>query len=125
MPSSSKYPEEEYTVGIYYGTSPDKLEELKEAVFAEIRDFAENGPSEEEVSKAKEKLLREREISMRENSFWMNILSNTYYLKDGDFSSFGTFNNIVENMTTESIQEAFKKYFDFDNYVSVALKPAG
>jgi zinc protease len=123
-PSSSKYPEEEYQVGIYYGTSPDKLEELKEAVFAEIRDFAENGPSEDELAKAKEKLLREREISLRENSFWMNILSNTYYLKDGDFSSFGTFNDIVENLTTKSIQKAFKKYFDFDNYVSVALKPA-
>ncbi len=124
-PSSSKYPEEEYTVGIYYGTSPDKLEELKEAVFAEIKDFAENGPSEDELSKAKEKLLREREISLRENNFWMNILSNTYYLKDGDFSSFGTFSNIVENMTTGSVQKAFKKYFDFENYVSVALKPAG
>ena len=124
-PSTSKYPEEEYSVGIYYGTSPDKLEELKEAVFAEIRDFAENGPSADELAKAKEKLLREREISLRENNFWMNILSNTYYLKDGDFSSFGTYNDIVENMTTESIQNAFKKYFDFDNYVSVALKPAG
>lgn len=125
MPSSSKYPEEEYSVGIYYGTSPDKLEELKKAVFAEIRDFAENGPSDEELAKAKEKLLREREISLRENNFWLSILSNTYYLKDGDFSSFGTFDEIVEGITTESIQKAFKKYFDFNNYVSVALKPAG
>jgi zinc protease len=124
-PSSSKYPEEEYSVGIYYGTSPDKLADLKEAVFAEIRDFIENGPSDEELAKAKEKLLREREISLRENNFWLSILSNTYYLKDGDFSSFGTFDEIVEGMTTESIQKAFKKYFDFDNYVSVALKPAG
>ncbi len=122
-PSTSKYPEEEYSVSIYYGTAPEKLEELKKAVFDEIRDFAENGPSEDELAKAKEKMLREREISLRENGFWLNILSNTYYLKEGDFSKFGTYNSIVEEMTTESIQNAFTKYFDFDNYVSVALRP--
>jgi zinc protease len=31
-PSSSKYPDEKYTVSISYGTSPDKLEELKKVV---------------------------------------------------------------------------------------------
>ncbi len=124
-PSSSKFPEEEYSVSIYYGTDPEKVDELKEAVFAEINDFAQNGPSSGELEKAKEKLLREREISLRENSFWLSLLSNTYYLKDGDFSTFGTYDTIVEEMTQESLKKAFQKYFDFENYVSVALKPAG
>ena len=123
-PSSSKYPDEEYTIAIYYGTDPEKVEELKQAVFDEIRGFAENGPSEEELAKAKEKMLRERELALRENNFWLNILSNTYYLKDGDFSEFGSYENIVNNMTVESVKEAFHTYFDFDNYVSVVLKPA-
>ncbi len=123
-PSSSKYPDAEYTVSIYYGTDPEKLEELKAAVFAEIRDFAKNGPSREELEKAREKLLREREVSLRENDFWLRLLSNTYFLKDGDFSDFGTFNQRVEALTATSLQKAFKKYFDFENYVGVALKPA-
>jgi len=123
-PSSSKYPDEEYTIAIYYGTDPEKVEELKQAVFDEIRGFAENGPSGEELAKAKEKMLRERELALRENNFWLNILSNTYYLKDGDFSEFGSYENIVNNMTVESVKEAFHTYFDFDNYVSVVLKPA-
>lgn len=123
-PSSSKYPEEEYTVAIYYGTDPGKLEELKQAVFDEINDFVQNGPSDDELAKAKEKMLREREIALRQNSFWLNILSNTYYLKDGDFSEYGKYNDYVMGLTRESLQEAFKKYFDFKNYVSVALQPA-
>ncbi|RIH64268.1 insulinase family protein [Mariniphaga sediminis] len=123
-PSSSKYPDEEYTVSIRYGTDPQKLEELEEAVFDEIKDFIQHGPSEEELAKAKEKMLREREIALRENGFWLSVLSNTYYLKEGDFSGFGTYNDLVNSLTIESMQKAFKKYFDFENYISVALEPA-
>lgn len=123
-PSSSKFPEEEYTVAIYYGTDPEKLPGLKQAVFDEIKKFAKNGPTEEELAKAKEKMLRERETAEKENNFWLGILSNTYYIKNGDFSKYGTYRELVEGLTTGSIKKAFQKYFDFDNYVSVALAPA-
>ncbi len=123
-PSSSKYPDSEYTVAISYGTSPDKLEELKQAIFDIIKEYAQNGPTVEELNKAKEKMLRERELALRENNFWMNILSSTYYLKDGDFSQFGTYNDLVDALTIDSTKKAFSDYFHFDNYVGVALAPA-
>lgn len=122
-PSSSKFPNPEYTVAISYGTSPQKLDELKEAIFDIIKEYIKKGPTDEEVKKAQEKMLREREVSVRENKFWLNILSNTYYLKDGDFSEFGTYEELVKNIDVKSTKSAFKTYFDFDNYVSVALAP--
>ncbi len=122
-PSTTKYPDEEYTVSISYGTAPEKLEELQQAVFDEINDFAQNGPSAEELAKAKEKMLREREVSLRENRFWLNVISNTYYLKDGDFSEFGRYSDTVKSFTESSVKAAFQKYFDFKNYISVALQP--
>ncbi|MEN8123111.1 MAG: insulinase family protein, partial [Bacteroidota bacterium] len=123
-PSSSKFPDEKYSVTISYGTSPDKLDELKKAVFEIIEGYATNGPSEEEIKKAQEKMLREREVALRENGFWMSILSNTYFIKDGDFSEFGTYEELVKNLSVKSTQEAFKDLFDFENYISVALAPA-
>lgn len=122
-PSSAKYPDEEYSVAISYGTDPEKLGELKQAIFDEINDFVRNGPSAEELAKAKEKMLREREVAQRENRFWLNIISNTYYLKDGDFSEFGKYEDTVKSFTENSVKAAFGKYFDFKNYVSVALQP--
>ncbi len=122
-PSSSKIPNEEYSITIAYGTSPDKLDELKTAVFEIITEFAQKGPSKEELEKAQEKMLRERETQVRENGFWMGILSNTYYLKDGDFSEFGNYDQLVKNLTIDSVKKGFKEYFDFKNYISVALKP--
>jgi zinc protease len=121
--SASKFPKAKYSVTISYGTAPDKLNELKKAVFEEIKKFVKNGPSEEELAKAQEKMLRDRETKVRENGFWMSILSNTYYLKDGDFSEFGTYEKQVESLTVESTKEAFNKYFNFKNYISVALVP--
>lgn len=123
-PSSSKYAEEEYLVSVYYGTDPKKLNSVKEAVMAEITDYCKNGPDDQELNKAKEKMLRERETAMTENGFWLNILSNTYYLKNGDFSKFGKYDDLVKEMTERSIKKAFNRYFDFDNYLSVALVPA-
>jgi len=123
-PSSSKYPDEEYSVSISYGTSPDKLEELKRAVFDIVKKFAKKGPSKEELAKAKEKMLRERETQVRENGFWLSILTNTYYLKGGDFSEFGGYESLVNNLTVKSTKKAFKEYFDFENYIDVALAPA-
>ena len=123
-PSSSKFPDENYSVTIAYGTSPDKLVELKKAVFEEIEKFAKKGPSKDELAKAQEKMLRERETQVRENRFWLSILTNTYYLKDGDFSEFGGYENLVKNLSVKSTKKAFKEYFDFENYISVALAPA-
>ncbi|MFW6309974.1 MAG: M16 family metallopeptidase [Prolixibacteraceae bacterium] len=122
--SSSKYPDPEYSVSIYYGTDPAKIDELQQAVFEEIKDFAENGPSDDELAKAKEKMLRQREIARRENNYWLSVLSNTYYLKNGDFSEYGTFEEKVDDISQKDVIQAFNDYFNFDQYVSVALKPA-
>ncbi|MDX9882040.1 MAG: insulinase family protein [Prolixibacteraceae bacterium] len=122
-PSINKYPEAEYSMTIYFGTAPEKVGELKEAVFAEIRDIAQNGPSEEELNKAKEKLLREREVNLRENKFWLGALSSYYRNYDGDFSEFGAFNEVVNSLTIGTIKNASSEYLDFNNYFSVTLKP--
>ncbi len=122
-PSSTKFPKEEYTISIVYGTSPQKLDELKKAVFDIITEYKKNGPTEEELVKAKEKMTREREVALRENGFWMGILSNTYYIKNGDFSEFGNYNQLVQNLSVDSTRKAFDKYFDFEGFISVALAP--
>ncbi len=122
-PSSSKYPDAEYSITVAYGTSPQKLEELKKTVFEIISEYQKNGPTAEELAKAQEKMYRERETALRENGFWMGILSNTYFLKNGDFSEYGNYETLVKNLTVKSTQKAFDEYFDFKNYVSVALAP--
>ena len=122
-PVVEKLPNPEYRVTIYYGTAPEKVQELQEAVFAEIRKIATEGPSDEDLMKAKEKLHREREVNLRENKFWLGMLSNGYLYKDGDFSGFADYDKLVDQLSVESIRKAVQQYFNFDNYFSVTLKP--
>lgn len=122
-PSINKYPKPEYGMTIYFGTSPDKVQELKDAVFAEIKDIAGNGSSEEELNKAKEKLLREREVNLRENKFWLGALSSYYRNYEGNFEEFGSYNDLVDSITIETIRKTTSNYIDFRNFFSVTLKP--
>ena len=122
-PSVEKYPEPKYSLSINYGADPAKLAELKDAVFAQIKDIATNGPTAADLQKAKEKLLRERETNLRENRYWLSVLSNTWLNSDADFSQFGDYENIVNSFTIDDIKTAATKWFDFKNYYGVALKP--
>ena len=122
-PSVERFPEAKYSMAINYGADPAKLAELKEAVFAQIKDIATNGPSAIDLQKAKEKLLRERETNLRENRYWLSVLSTTWFNSDADFSQFGDYDSIVNSFTVDDIKAAANKWFDFKNYYGVALKP--
>ena len=108
---------------INYGTAPEKLKELKESVFATIRDLIENGPKQDEVDKAREKIKRERETNLRENSYWDAVLKTYYLNREGDFKAFTEFDGVVGNLTKQSLKSAAYRTFDFKNYISVALVP--
>jgi zinc protease len=122
-PSVEKFPVSKYDISISYGADPAKLAELKEAVFAQIKDIATQGPLESDLQKAKEKLLRERETNVRENRYWLGILSNTWYNSNGDFSGFNDYDSIVNSFTIHDIKAATQKWCNFSNYYGVALKP--
>ncbi|HKJ41713.1 MAG TPA: insulinase family protein [Sunxiuqinia sp.] len=122
--SFDKYPEPVYRFMIYYGSDPKKEDELKSAIFDIISDIQKNGPSAEDLEKATEKQLREREVNMRENGFWLSVLSNYFLYDNGDFNNFDNFDKLVKEVDAKTIQEAAKKYLNFDDYYRVSLKPA-
>lgn len=123
-PSVDRFPEQKYDIAIYYGADPEKLGTLKEAVFQQIKDLATNGPTAADLEKAKEKLLREHETNLRENNYWLSILSSTYMNNNADFSQFNDFNDLVKSLTIDDLKGAFQKWFNFRDYYGVELKPA-
>ena len=123
QPGYNKLPVTDYEMTIYYGTSPEMLNELKESVFSTIRDLIEKGPTQDEVDKAREKIKREHETNLRENSYWEGVLKTYYLNKEGNFKTFGEFDGVVQGLTLESLKSAASRTFDFKNYISVALVP--
>ena len=123
QPGFSRWPVSEFTMTIYYGTSPDKLTELKESIFEGIKELMTNGPRQEELDKAREKIRREREVNLRENGYWQATLKNYYLNRKGDFSTFKDFDRIVDQLSVESLKETSNYVFNFNKFISVVLKP--
>lgn len=122
-PGLNRWPVSEYTMTIYYGTSPEKLAELKQSIFEDIKELINKGPALDEVNKAREKIKRERETNLRENSYWQATLKSYYLNRNADFSLFKQFDKEVDQFSVESVKAMAAKVFDFNDYISVALKP--
>jgi zinc protease len=80
------------------------------------------GPTEVDLGKVKETLLRDRETRMKENSFWTSTLQNHYLMGD-KLLSLDEFKTFVNSFTRKDIQSIAKKYLNTSSYVEVALTP--
>jgi zinc protease len=117
-----KYPKPQYELGIYFGCSPDNVDKFTKLVLDEIEKFKKEGPSDVNINKVKETLLKTRETDLRENRFWMNTIKSYYFNNIGDENITG-YNNAVNAITKESMKEYGTKYFNIQNYARIVLKP--
>jgi len=120
--SMSKEPEAEYSLNVTFGCSPDRVQELTDAVLVEIKKIMNDTPDEVNVDKVKESQRREREINIQKNSYWLNSLA-VYYREGRELSDFMKFNELIEGFSAEDAQAAAAKYFDLDHMVQVTLNP--
>ena len=120
--SASKYPYEHYSIRIGFPCAPENVEELTEAVFAEVEKMKENGPTEEDLQKVKETQRRDMETNLKENRYWLRSLQRSYFL-ERDPVTVLDYEESIESLTVESLKETAIKYFDFDNYVRAVLLP--
>jgi len=80
------------------------------------------GPTETDLNKVKETMIRDRETRIKENSFWLSYLQN-HYMFGNAILSLEEFKELVNSFTVKDIKAVAKKYLDTENYVRVALTP--
>ena len=68
------------------------------------------------------KQKQSREVDLKENSFWLNSIASCYF-HGLDPSIILDYENLVNALSVESIQQAAIDYLDMDNYVKVILYP--
>ena len=121
-PSNKKYPNEKFNNTLFFSCDPERSEELTKKVFIEINKLIENGPSEDDLKKLKEKMYREHETSVSENSYWMSLLKQID-MGDMTFEDYNNYNSTVEAMSIESMRVAAEKYYGTKNVARIMLKP--
>ncbi|MEI6854156.1 MAG: insulinase family protein, partial [Bacteroidota bacterium] len=119
-----QYPTPEFSLMIMFGCSPKNTGKLTKACLSIIKSIRDKGPVDVDLAKAKEELIRAREVDSKTNKFWISKLEAHYYDKQ-DASNITDFNNKVNAMTVKDIQDIAAKYLLKDHYLRVVLYPAG
>ena len=114
----SKYPKEEAVLQIYFDTDPAKRAKMTDIILNELTQFANEGPSVENLNKVKEFMLKKHKENAKENSYWVNMLDE-YFWEKTDMNT--GYENIVNSITGKDLQEFTKALLDQNNRVEVSM----
>ncbi len=119
---ASLYPKPRYSIDFVWGCAPENVDKLATTVFDEIKKIKSNGPAIIDLTKVKETLIREREVALKENSYWQQILQNAY--RQGDkLMTMEEYKKAINAITVKDIRNAARKYLNENNYVIGELMP--
>ena len=121
--SASKFPKPKYSIQSTWGCNPDNIKRLSQTVLDEMGKIKKNGPTDIDLNKVKETLIRERETSEKENGFWLGALQN-HFLNGGKLLSLEEYKTFINSFSGDDIKATAIKYLNTDSYVQVALTPS-
>ncbi|HOK51157.1 MAG TPA: hypothetical protein PLF75_04630, partial [Bacteroidales bacterium] len=100
---------------------PNNVDSLVNATLNIIADIKNKGISDDYIKKIKETHLRELEVNLEKNNFWLSYLQNTVIYND-DINRIETRKKQIEALNSKAIQEIANKVFT-DKYIWVSLYP--
>ena len=120
--SIDRVPKQEFEVTIKFGCAPENIDRLTKAANKVIDDVLNNGCDEKNLTKVKETFRREREVSLKENNWWMNVISQHYSMND-PYPTQKEFDEYFTNLKSDDFVNAAKKYFAKDNFAYFTWLP--
>lgn len=120
--SLAREPRAEFLVSIAFGSDPSRVQELTDAVFAEIDSLKKTEPTTEELGKVQEIMRRNLETGLEQNGYWLGqILS---YDRQGlPLADIASERSYVDALTPSAVRAAARRYLDDRQYVLVSLLP--
>lgn len=114
----SKYPKEVAGLQIIFDTAPAKRDKLMKIIFTEIDNLMKAGPSETNLNKVKEYMLKKHTEDLKENKYWLNIIDEYWYTgvnRESDYEK------IVNSITAADIRKFADDLFKQKNEVEVSM----
>ena len=89
-----------------------------------LKDFADKGPTAEELANSKKQMANNLDQGMREPTYWWSILRNMD-LRHRDLAVEKTVKEDYQAFTAEQVQGSFKKYYKPERLFEVTALPTG
>ena len=121
-PQMVHYPKSQCRIIVYFSCSPENVDTLVGAAKKVIAEIMVNGCDDKNLLKVKELMLKGRESDLKENRFWLSLITSS--LKDNEqVSEIKNFNSQIDEMKSDDFKRLALKYFDNKNYGQVVLYP--
>ena len=96
--------------------------QLKGIIYEELLNLSENGPSQEDLSKTVENLLKVRQQNKEHNSYVLGTLFN-YYLYGINFDDPSNYEDVLNGLTRADVQKVMSILYADPNLVDVVFIP--
>ncbi len=120
--SVQKNPTAHYYFVISFSCAKANVDKLINATLEEVNAFKQNGVTAEDLQKFKSEELRQEELSLRENGFWLSYLTNRLKYDDNIEQVLDN-NKRINGVTVEATKTAAQKYLNGENYIRLVLLP--
>ncbi len=113
-------------VGMFYAMSPcdpSMAEKLSDTIEEMFRQFAEEGPTEDEVDIAREQILNRLREAQPQPRYWVGVLSDMT-LRGRSLDAVAEELTAYDEFTAADVHETFRTYFDPREMIDLVVTPA-
>ena len=114
------FPTPSFSTAINFDTDPKLRDRMIGIVYNEIKSLISEGPSEVNMEKSKEFLLKSYDQNQRDNSYWSNVIRAKY---ENNIDINSKYLEIVKGLTSAKVKAVAKKLFNQENVVEVVMSP--
>jgi zinc protease len=112
-----------YDVTMSFDCDPDRANDLKPLIYAEVEKMMKDGPTTEELEKVVANMLKNREQEKPHNGYWMGVL-RTYCIDGVNADDPKNFENILKKVKPKDIRKFARAMFENANVVDITFVPA-
>lgn len=115
----SDYPEKVVSATIQLPTSPEKVERMTQVIYDGLEKMCNEGPSDDQMQKIREYMVRSHSERLKDNGYWMNQL--VAKSREGyDFVK--GYDATLQKITSADVQKLAQKLFHSGNHIVVGMK---
>jgi len=112
-PEERRYPKGELTIHIVLGCSPERVDELIEAIYHEIDLMKTNLPEEKYMVISQQTMVQSLSTSIKRNNYWINNLKNCYQTNT-DPKHFINNMDYINAVKDKDVRKAARKYLNYE-----------
>jgi zinc protease len=110
------------TISASAPTDPQNADKLAQTILEMLREFADKGPSEDELATAKKQIANRLESQMKEPSFWMAQIEDMAY-RGRPIDDLKQLPGIYQTFTVDQVRDAMRKYVKDDRMMCYEVIP--